>query len=100
MQTSGYFGLMIRRVINAMYDGRLVDDRSSAPHEELLNPLAEPHYLKQGSTVLNSKLRVFVDMSVGQGDYYGNKRLELSGQLIEVLFEDCPNDQLLKRRNH
>ncbi|CAE7924939.1 rpc2, partial [Symbiodinium sp. KB8] len=43
-----YFGLMIRRVINAMYDGRLVDDR----------------------------------------DYYGNKRLELSGQLIEVLFED------------
>eukprot|EP00437_Effrenium_voratum_P024501 CAMPEP_0181418476 /NCGR_PEP_ID=MMETSP1110-20121109/11580_1 /TAXON_ID=174948 /ORGANISM="Symbiodinium sp., Strain CCMP421" /LENGTH=1160 /DNA_ID=CAMNT_0023541467 /DNA_START=61 /DNA_END=3540 /DNA_ORIENTATION=+ len=43
-----YFGLMIRRVINAMYDPRLVDDR----------------------------------------DYYGNKRLELSGQLVEVLFED------------
>ena len=23
-----------------------------------------------------------------QGDYYGNKRLELSGQLVEVLFEE------------
>lgn len=46
-ETRGYFGLMIRRVINAMYDPRLVDDR----------------------------------------DYYGNKRLELSGQLVEVLFE-------------
>lgn len=43
-----YFGLMIRRVINAMYDDRLIDDR----------------------------------------DYYGNKRLELSGQLVSLLFED------------
>jgi len=43
-----YFGLMIRRLIAAMHDDNLVDDR----------------------------------------DYYGNKRLELSGQLISVLFED------------
>jgi len=43
-----YFGMMIRRLINAMYDERFIDDR----------------------------------------DYYGNKRLELSGQLVEVLFED------------
>lgn len=43
-----YFGLMIRRVIDAMHDERIVDDR----------------------------------------DYYGNKRLELSGQLVSYLFED------------
>eukprot|EP00930_Biecheleria_cincta_P046228 TRINITY_DN31884_c0_g1_i1.p1 TRINITY_DN31884_c0_g1~~TRINITY_DN31884_c0_g1_i1.p1 ORF type:complete len:1203 (-),score=178.11 TRINITY_DN31884_c0_g1_i1:56-3379(-) len=43
-----YLGLMIRRVINAMHDDSLVDDR----------------------------------------DYYGNKRLELSGHLVSLLFED------------
>lgn len=43
-----YLGLMVRRLINAMYDERLIDDR----------------------------------------DYYGNKRLELSGQLVSLLFED------------
>lgn len=43
-----YFGMMIRRLIDAMHDETLIDDR----------------------------------------DYYGNKRLELSGQLISVLFED------------
>ncbi|CAE8724246.1 unnamed protein product, partial [Polarella glacialis] len=43
-----YFGLMIRRVINAMHDDKIIDDR----------------------------------------DYYGNKRLELSGQLVSLLFED------------
>eukprot|EP00929_Paragymnodinium_shiwhaense_P118575 TRINITY_DN90492_c0_g1_i1.p1 TRINITY_DN90492_c0_g1~~TRINITY_DN90492_c0_g1_i1.p1 ORF type:complete len:1191 (-),score=260.04 TRINITY_DN90492_c0_g1_i1:192-3764(-) len=43
-----FFGLMIRRVISAMYDDTQVDDR----------------------------------------DYYGNKRLELAGQLISYLFED------------
>ena len=29
------------------------------------------------------------------GDYYGNKRLELSGQLVEVLFEESRCIQLL-----
>eukprot|EP00931_Biecheleriopsis_adriatica_P063853 TRINITY_DN38747_c0_g1_i1.p1 TRINITY_DN38747_c0_g1~~TRINITY_DN38747_c0_g1_i1.p1 ORF type:complete len:1196 (-),score=225.56 TRINITY_DN38747_c0_g1_i1:24-3611(-) len=43
-----YFGLMIRRVIIAMKDDSMIDDR----------------------------------------DYYGNKRLELSGQLVSYLFED------------
>lgn len=43
-----YLGLMIRRVISAMSDERLIDDR----------------------------------------DYYGNKRIELSGQLLTYLFED------------
>lgn len=43
-----YLGLIIRRVINAMNDERMIDDR----------------------------------------DYYGNKRLELSGHLISLLFED------------
>jgi len=43
-----YLGLMIRRVISAMHDPTLIDDR----------------------------------------DYYGNKRLELSGQLVSLLFED------------
>mmetsp|Transcript_6488 Transcript_6488/g.15811 ORF Transcript_6488/g.15811 Transcript_6488/m.15811 type:complete len:1189 (-) Transcript_6488:33-3599(-) len=43
-----YLGLVIRRVIAAQHDPRLIDDR----------------------------------------DYYGNKRLELSGQLVQLLFED------------
>lgn len=43
-----YFGLLVRRLVAAMHDENLVDDR----------------------------------------DYYGNKRIELSGQLISVLFED------------
>lgn len=43
-----YLGLMVRRLINATFDERLIDDR----------------------------------------DYYGNKRLELSGQLVSLLFED------------
>jgi len=43
-----YLGLVVRRVIAAQHDPRLIDDR----------------------------------------DYYGNKRLELSGQLVSLLFED------------
>ena len=50
-----YFAFMVRRVLMAHCDGRLVDDR----------------------------------------DYYGNKRLELAGQLLSLLFED-----LFKKFNH
>ncbi|KAI9883847.1 MAG: DNA-directed RNA polymerase III subunit [Watsoniomyces obsoletus] len=50
-----YFALMTRRVLMAMNDPRLVDDR----------------------------------------DYVGNKRLELAGQLLSLLFED-----LFKKFNH
>ena len=43
-----YLALMIRRIIDAIYDPSKLDDK----------------------------------------DYYGNKRLELAGQLISLLFED------------
>lgn len=49
-----YIALMIRKVMKAQSDGKLVDDR----------------------------------------DYYGNKRLELAGSLLSLMFED-----LFKRFN-
>lgn len=49
-----YIALMIRKVMKAQTDGKLVDDR----------------------------------------DYYGNKRLELAGSLLSLMFED-----LFKRFN-
>lgn len=50
-----YMALMIRRIIDAIYDPSKLDDK----------------------------------------DYYGNKRLELAGQLISLLFED-----LFKKYQH
>lgn len=49
-----YIALMIRKVMKAQSDGKLIDDR----------------------------------------DYYGNKRLELAGSLLSLMFED-----LFKRFN-
>jgi DNA-directed RNA polymerase III subunit RPC2 len=48
MQKTRYMALMLRRIIDAIYDPSKLDDK----------------------------------------DYYGNKRLELAGQLISLLFED------------
>jgi len=48
MAKTRYLALMIRRIIEAIDDNSMIDDK----------------------------------------DYYGNKRLELAGQLISLLFED------------
>ena len=87
---------MIRRVINAMYDPQLVDDRCLAALDvPLWHPVHSQSYHSHICMILYDLSLEFIMMSqksgnklLSRGDYYGNKRLELSGQLVEVLFED------------
>ncbi len=93
-----YMALMIRRIILAMKDASTIDDKVR---------LLVPSYCSCIFLLLFRRICLFSSSNsffvliiliilfcLLAQDYYGNKRLELAGQLLALLFED-----LLKRLN-